>query len=113
MTNPKQAARQLRDLDTWAHLLSDTITTLTSPRVTITTHSHGAGYDLGDLIAPSVDAESDGVAAIRTHAQIVAWATRWSLLLALPTQATLSTPSPITYITSPTPGTTGTLLPTS
>lgn len=77
MTNPKQAARQLRDLDTWAPLLSDTITSLTSPRVTITTHSHGAGYDLSDLIAPSVDAESDGVAAIRTHAQIVAWATRW------------------------------------
>lgn len=77
MTNPKQAARQLRDLATWAPLLSDTITTLTSPRVTITTHSHGAGYDLSDLIAPSVDAESDGVAAIRTHAQIVAWATRW------------------------------------
>lgn len=77
MTNPKQAARQLRELDTWARLLSDTITTLTSPRVTITTHSHGAGYDLSDLIAPNVDAESDGVAAIRTHAQIVAWATRW------------------------------------
>lgn len=78
MTNPKQASRQLRDLDTWAPLLSDTITTLTSPRVTITTHSHGTGYDLSDLIAPTVDAESDGVAAIRTHAQIVAWATRWA-----------------------------------
>lgn len=77
-TTPQtKTTRQLRDLATWARLLSDTITSLTSPRVTITTHSHGAGYDLGDLIAPSVDAESDGVAAIRTHAQIVAWATRW------------------------------------
>lgn len=78
MTDPEQAARQLQDLADWAPLLTDTTATLTSPRSIATTHTRGTHRDLGDLLAPTIDADNDGSTAIRTHAQITTWATAWA-----------------------------------
>lgn len=79
MTNPEQSARQLQDLADWAPLLTDTTATLTSPRASgAHTNARGTPRDLGDLIAPTIDAEDEGAYAIRTHAQITTWATDWA-----------------------------------
>ena len=79
MTDPKRITKQLRDLADWAPLLTDAITTLTSPRASGAPASpHGTHRDLGDLLAPTLDAEDEGAYAIRTHAQIVRWATTWA-----------------------------------
>lgn len=79
MTDPKRAARQLQDLADWAPLLTDTITTLTSPRASgAHANARGTHRDLGDLLAPTIDADNDGSTAIRTHAQITTWATAWA-----------------------------------
>lgn len=79
MTDPKRVAGQLRDLADWAPLLTDAITTLTSPRASSAPASaHGTHRDLGDLLAPTLDAEDEGAHAIRTHAQIIRWATAWA-----------------------------------
>ena len=79
MTDPKRVTQQLRDLADWAPLLTDAITTLTSPRASSAPAStHGTHRDLGDLLAPTLDAEDEGAYAIRTHAQIVRWATTWA-----------------------------------
>lgn len=79
MTDPKRAARQLQDLADWAPLLTDTTAILASPRTTPTlAHTRGTHRDLGDLLAPTIDAEDEGAYAIHTHAQIVRWATAWA-----------------------------------
>lgn len=79
MTDPKRAARQLQDLTNWAPLLTDTITTLTSPRSPgAHASAHSTHHDLGDLLAPTIDAPDQGATAIRTHAQITEWATAWA-----------------------------------
>lgn len=79
MIDPKRAARQLQDLADWAPLLTDTTAVLASPRTTPTlAHTRGTHRDLGDLLAPTIDAEDEGAYAIRTHAQIVRWATAWA-----------------------------------
>lgn len=79
MIDPKRAARQLQDLADWAPLLTDTTAILASPRTTPTlAHTRGTHRDLGDLLAPTIDAEDDGAHAIHTHAQIVRWATAWA-----------------------------------
>ena len=79
MTTPKQVARQLCDLATWAPLLTDAMVTLVSPRASAAPASaHGPHRDLGDLVAPAIDAENDGAHAIRSHAQITVWATAWA-----------------------------------
>lgn len=79
MTDPKRVAGQLRDLADWAPLLIDAITTLTSPRASgAPASTHGTHRDLGDLLAHTLDAEDEGAYAIRTHAQIVRWATTWA-----------------------------------
>lgn len=79
MTDPKTTTRQLRDLADWAPLLTDAITTLTSPRASgAPASAHGTHRDLGDLLAPTLDAEDEGAYAIRTHAQITRWATAWA-----------------------------------
>ncbi|WP_276670267.1 hypothetical protein [Schaalia cardiffensis] len=79
MTDPKHAAQQLHDLRTWSPMLA-TLTELTAPRSpaqTIHTKS-GRTRDLGDLLAPTLDATDKGAHALRTHAQVTEWATIWA-----------------------------------
>lgn len=80
MTDPKLVARQLRDIADWAPLLTDTIATLTRPRSAVAAHTgtRRVHRDLGDLLAPAIDAEDQGAASIRTHAHITCWATQWA-----------------------------------
>lgn len=79
MTTPKHAATQLRDLADWAPLLTDAIATLSAPRnAAAPASANGTIRDLGDLIAPTLDAPDQGATAIRTHAQITEWATAWA-----------------------------------
>ncbi|QPK81129.1 hypothetical protein G7Y41_08830 [Schaalia sp. ZJ405] len=79
MTSPKNAAHMLHDLHQWAPLLTNAATTLLSPRAgTPNTHTPHTHRDLGDLLAPILDAPDEGAPALRTHAQITAWATTWA-----------------------------------
>ena len=79
MTDPKHAAQQLHDLRNWSPMLA-TLTELTAPRSPAQTiHTQGGRTrDLGDLLAPTLDATDKGAHALRTHAQITQWATVWA-----------------------------------